>query len=65
MDGIEFMTNADKIRNMTDEELSGYLCGIIDCEVCKSFILKNDVCDNKNGFPSGIFEWLKKEAKGE
>lgn len=53
------MTNADKIRSMTDEELANYLCEIIDCEVCKSFIIKNEVCNCKNRFPQGILEWLK------
>ena len=29
------MSNADRIRSMTDEELKEFLCSILKCEFCK------------------------------
>ena len=29
------MTNADRIRSMSDEELKDFLCSILQCEFCK------------------------------
>lgn len=59
----EVMTNADKIRNMTDEELATWLIyGESDnCECC-DYEFKN--CEGENCYRSMI-RWLKQQAKGE
>jgi hypothetical protein len=51
------MTNADKIRAMTDEELAVFLCSRQMCGDC--IHLYDDTCEgNKNGH----LEWLKHEV---
>ena len=54
------MTNGDRIRQMSDEELARALVNW-DCEMCS----KNaDVtCDGKCG--AGVLEWLKQEVDGD
>ena len=58
------MNNANRIRNMSDEELAEFLNEITDLcnteEGCKHCPIKL----NKNGF-CDIKEWLKSEAKEE
>lgn len=60
-------TIADKMReticNIDNEELAYYLCEIIDCDVCKTFIIKNEYCNCKDGFPYGILAWLEQSVK--
>ena len=55
------MTNADKIRSMTDEELAE----MVSMKVCR--IVKPDGKDCTNGFYFGkcdkcVLKWLKQEA---
>ena len=64
-DYFETMTNADRIRNMTDEELAEFLSKTVDD------IVSCDVCDeptNKYGSCSGncknlYLKWLQAEVK--
>ena len=49
------MTNADRIRAMSDEELREFLCSITKCEVCQY--------ESWGG--CGLLEWLKQPAEGE
>ncbi len=65
--GFERMTNADRIRNMSDEELAEYLFDRGNCqEYCYGIC---DVQDECNGSPSDaycishIVKWLKKEVE--
>ena len=53
--GKKWQTNADRIRAMSDEELSTLLCDISDCSHCRW------------GEYSGctVREWLKQPAEGE
>lgn len=52
------MTNADKIRGMSDEELKNFLCDISN-ENCSS-CLATDYCGlGHNGF----ITWLKSESE--
>ena len=62
------MTNADRIRAMTDEELADFIndaeYGLIEhpgmCDVCKEYRLTNlNVCKNC------WLDWLKQEANNE
>jgi hypothetical protein len=63
-DRYEPMTNADRIRNMTDEELAKLLStGTFICEG-----LKEDICENIPGCEECRLVWLKapvEESKGE
>lgn len=49
------MTNADKIRNMTDEELRDFICENTNCQTCKFCTCCG--CD--------IDDWLKKPYEGD
>ena len=46
------MTNADKIRAMTDEELRESLCSITQCRVCP----------HEGWAGCGLLKWLKQPA---
>lgn len=50
------MTNGDKIRAMTDEELAIKMCEQqYGCNSC----MADDICTGGNGF----FNWLKQESE--
>jgi hypothetical protein len=59
------MTNADKIRSMTDEQLS-VLLRMVACQLCAYAGKNYDCCcpDNKN-CRDGQLEWLKQEAAND
>ena len=48
------MTNADRIRAMSDEEMRAFLCSITECGICEWCGL--DGC--------GLSNWLQKPAGG-
>ena len=48
------MTNGDRIRHMTDEELIDWFCEVKSCILCKFW---DKGCH--------FWEWLKKEVKTE
>ena len=49
------MTNADRIRAMSDKELKEFLCSILQCEFCKF--------EGWGGCE--LLEWLQQPSKGE
>ena len=56
------MTNAERIRNMTDDELAEFLAYNASCEEC--YVKKDDSCC----YPDGTckqkhLEWLQAEAE--
>ena len=51
------ITNADRIRAMSDEELAEYLCGLTYCCECKY----QDACNDCGG--DGYLKWLKRPAE--
>ena len=59
------MTNAEKIRNMSTEELAAMLDGIGDC--CRNWDCKIcylGKCEDEYGCtPCGIEDWLESEAE--
>jgi hypothetical protein len=57
------LTNADRIRSMTDEELAMFFQHIADCETC--FVYKNEC--GREGYPCNqrFLEWLKSPADKE
>ncbi len=65
------MTNADRIRAMSDEELATHLYDIgWDCQLCAEYIrleneplLRGEKCDEK--CVEHCLEWLKQPAEGE
>lgn len=50
-------TNADKIRSMSDEELSVFLCEEFDCgsESCPGL----ELCKTNEGKANGLLKWLQ------
>lgn len=53
------MTNADKIRAMTDEELSFFL----SCIIHEWFAGTAEICGKWNVFIENWLDWLRQEAK--
>lgn len=51
-------TNADIIRQMSDEELAKFLCDRTECHLCEA----DDYCTTKDDPSNGILKWLKQEA---
>ena len=47
------MTNADRIRNMSDEELKKFICSMFKCEFC----------DFELGERCGLLNWLQMPAE--
>lgn len=67
---VEKNTNADKIRNMTDEELAKFLSEFSACKVCEHYNKEADRCYADNGFvcvkayaEAIIGDWLKQPAE--
>lgn len=63
------LTNADRIRAMSDEELAEFLCGVYDddnCGVyqdeCGKFINGTIIIDYDQ---NKLLEWLKQPAEGD
>ena len=55
------MTNADKIRGMTDEELSKYLSEIRDCATCMLVQPRN--CATEETCYKSFLEWLRQPVE--
>lgn len=53
------LTNADRIRSMTDEELAKFIASGIPTDVCK------DRCGGDESFQCSecVLDWLKQEAQ--
>ena len=68
---LDPLTNADRIRTMSDEELATYLHDIgWDCHLCaehrrldNEHLLRGEKCDEK--CVEHCLEWLQQPAKGE
>lgn len=57
------MTNADRIRSMTDEELSEFINALTVCDCCSY----NGICSEYNNIPKcrkGVLEWLQQPTEG-
>ena len=57
----ERITNSDRIRSMTDEELAEFLADDWTCEHCTSAKDPNH-CNNPN-CQDGILEWLQQDSE--
>ena len=67
---VEILTNADRVRAMSDEELAHELADIWDCHNCSEHerldghpLLREEQCDQK--CEQHCLEWLKQPAEGE
>ena len=67
---VEKNTNADKIRNMTDEELDKFLSEFSACKVCEHYNKEADRCYADSGFvcvkeyvEAIIGDWLKQPVE--
>ena len=56
------MTNADKIRQMTDEELAEEFCSRNICDYVQDN--NNDWCERRGSCNGCVLAWLKQEAEG-
>lgn len=54
------MTNADRIRAMTDEELAKWICSIMTAECCDQRCPARDIC---NLGDNGLVKWMKQPAE--
>ena len=64
------MTNAQRIRNMTDEELAKFLSEFSACNICEQFDKRLDRCGADNHFvcvkeyaEAIIGDWLKQPVE--
>lgn len=55
-------TNADRIRNMSDEELAEWINTKSTCEQCANYYEPEDACA-KGPCTSSILRWLRSEAE--
>jgi hypothetical protein len=56
----KIVTNADRIRAMSDEELAKWLCSISTAECCDRSCPARDICDLHD---NGLIKWLKQPVK--
>ena len=52
------MTNSEKLRAMTDEEIAKAVCKMTECKDC----VGNDLCIQGDGEANGLIKWLQSEA---
>ena len=53
------MTNEEKIKSMTREQLAAFLYGIYEC-VCCAYVY--GCCNETNKCKEGILKWLEERA---
>lgn len=53
------ITNADRIRAMSDEELANWLCRALDCDFCKAYLQNMSTYSRCENQVKGIFNWLQ------
>ena len=58
---IKQQTNADRIRNMTDEELAAFLCGMQNADDCHKCVAEK-YCEYGH---TGMIDWLKQEVSDD
>lgn len=54
------MTNADRIRAMSNEELAKWICSIMTAECCDQRCPAMDIC---NLGDNGLVKWMKQPAE--
>lgn len=56
------ITNADRIRAMSDEELAEWICSLMTAECCDQRCPARDIC---NLGDNGLVKWMKQPAEDE
>ena len=59
------VTNADKFRAKSDEELAEWLCQALDCDFCKAHMQNIPTYSYCENHESGILKWLQQPAEEE
>lgn len=64
----EVLTNADRIRSMSDEELAYFICSNFECKFCPISHIEDiwleAVCDAQHGHEiEKLVEWLQQPVK--
>lgn len=54
------LSNADRIRAMSDEKLAGFLCGVMTAECCDRSCPGRETCEPGH---KGLLDWLLKPAE--
>lgn len=54
------ITNADRIRVMSDEELAEWMCSLMTAECCDQRCPARDIC---NLGDNGLVKWMKQPAE--
>ena len=57
------MTNGDRIRAMSDEELAVWLCDLFSVDTCYTHCPGCDSCNDAGGLSNGLKKWLQQPAK--
>ena len=55
------MTNGDRIRSMTDEELAEIISSLGNCDTC--YLYLNRGCNINTSCKDAVLEWLRKETE--
>ena len=55
IDHAKPMTNADRIRSMSDEELAEWLCSMFECRIGKC-----PACEMCSAGDNGLIKWLQR-----
>ena len=56
----KIVTNADRIRAMSDEELAEWMCSLMTAECCDQRCPARDIC---NLGDNGLVKWMKQPAE--
>ena len=54
------MTNCERIKAMSVQEMASLLCGCSDCGNDRCY--GNDLCTHGDGACNGLVKWLKQEV---
>lgn len=57
------ITNADRIRAISDEELAVWLCGLFSANTCVTHCPGYDFCYDPYGKSNGLKKWLQQTAE--
>ena len=57
------VTNADRIRAMSDEELAVWLCDLFSVDTCYTHCPGYDFCNDAGGLSNGLKKWLQQPAE--